>query len=644
MYHKKKIALFISHIYGAYQSTLSQGILAQAASYGYKVEVYTTSDGEDLGDYSRGEASILKVPNWSDIDGVIFASGTYTDHALRSRICDMLLSRQCTVVEITEDSPAFPNITLENNITAGTLTAHLIDVHHASDICYLGCAGEALYSDRRQKAFLTVMQQHALSVPAENIYSCTETPEDYKAALYQFCQSRSSLPDAIVCYNDRVALGFLMAALEEGYHVPEDFAITGCDNIREGQSIVPPLTTVSFPTYQLGTTAVDSLFARLQGHEHPVTTVFAEPVYGGSCGCSYTKNHSGSSYICQLSDHIADLERSTFRSMRMSAVFSHILDIDDGMDALEKYVGEIENCSEFYLCLYSDWDTLSDPVLTLAASEDMDGFSSAVPSNTMLLKLGMKNGRRLPECSFQKNSLLPEFLENSSDASYIVSPLFFEDRSFGYIAMAFEKNKLNYPFKLVPFIMNITQLLSNLCDTKRTRLLTEHLETLYLRDVLTGLYNHHGFDQQEDHLLKNIAHYQYIHALIFDLDMLKTINDRFGHEAGDFALKTIGQAIANASLAHDICARFSGDEFYCLLPSNREDAPLEFIRKVNLYLAHCNLLNDRPYNVSTSGGFSTAPCSLCHTKEDIRKLFSEADEHMYETKKSKIKQVLKDMP
>ena len=50
MYHKKKIALFISHIYGAYQSTLSQGILAQAASYGYKVEVYTTSDGEDLGD------------------------------------------------------------------------------------------------------------------------------------------------------------------------------------------------------------------------------------------------------------------------------------------------------------------------------------------------------------------------------------------------------------------------------------------------------------------------------------------------------------------------------------------------------------------------------------------------------------------
>lgn len=128
----------------------------------------------------------------------------------------MLLTRQCTVVEITEDSPTFPNITLENNITAGTLTAHLIDVHHASDICYLGCAGEALYSDRRQKAFLTVMQQHALSVPAENIYSCTETPEDYKAALYQFCQSRSSLPDAIVCYNDRVALGFLMAALEEG--------------------------------------------------------------------------------------------------------------------------------------------------------------------------------------------------------------------------------------------------------------------------------------------------------------------------------------------------------------------------------------------------------------------------------------------
>lgn len=50
MYHKKKIALFISHIYGIYQQGLCQGIVSTAEDYGYKTEVYTTSDGEDLGD------------------------------------------------------------------------------------------------------------------------------------------------------------------------------------------------------------------------------------------------------------------------------------------------------------------------------------------------------------------------------------------------------------------------------------------------------------------------------------------------------------------------------------------------------------------------------------------------------------------
>lgn len=63
MYHKKKIALFISHIYGVYQQGLCQGVISTAEDYGYKTEVYTTSDGEDLGAYSLGESSILRIPN-----------------------------------------------------------------------------------------------------------------------------------------------------------------------------------------------------------------------------------------------------------------------------------------------------------------------------------------------------------------------------------------------------------------------------------------------------------------------------------------------------------------------------------------------------------------------------------------------------
>lgn len=641
MYHKKKLALFISHIYGTYQQGLCQGVISAAEEYGYKTEIYTTSDGEDLGDYSLGESSILRIPNWSDIEGVIFASGTYTDPELRNKICDTLKERACTVIEVTENEPSFPNISLENNLTAGTLTSHLIDVHNARRICYLGSRGEELFSRRREKAFISVMQQRALSVTESDVYSCDETPEGYIHALQYFFSDALPAPDAVVCYNDRVALGLWNAALSLGYHVPADFAIVGCDNSPEGQNITPPLTTVTFPTYELGSTAVEALFARLQGRTDHATTVFAEPVYRGSCGCSCQQTGSNFPYISSLNGQIADMEHSTLRSMRMSAAFSHITDLDEGMDILEKYVPDIEQCSEFYLCLYSDWDTLPEHILAL--TEQTDAREDTFSDDTILLKLAIRDGRRLPECTFPKTALLPDFIENASHNAYIISPLFFESRSFGYVAMAFTDNRLAFRFKEVPWIMNITQLLANLCDSKRTRIMTEYLENLYLRDSLTGLCNRHGFDHYRKELLKSGTSYSFVHALVLDLDELKTINDRFGHKAGDFALQTIGQAIRSAAENNDICCRFGGDEFYCLLPRDSAEAPRHFFTRVEQYLEHFNKLSDKPYNISVSGGSATLDTSGNSVPTDLTGLFQTADENMYRVKKTKVKHVIKDL-
>ena len=641
MYHKKKIALFISHIYGVYQQGLCQGVISAAEEYGYKAEIYTTSDGEDLGDYSLGESSILRIPNWSDIEGVIFASGTYTDLSLRDKICDTLKEQACTVIEITENEPSFPNISLENNLTAGALASHLIDVHSARRICYLGCRGEELYSKRREKAFISIMQQRALSVTDADIYSCDETPDDYIDALKYFFAADAPAPDALICYNDRVALGLWNAALTLGYRIPEDFAIVGCDNSPEGQNITPPLTTVTFPTYQVGAAAVEALFARLQGRTDHATTVFAEPVYRGSCGCSYQHTGSAFPYISSLNSRIADLEHSTLRSMRMSAAFSHITELDEGMDVLEKYVEDINHCSEFYLCLYSDWDTIPEHILALTKQTDSPEYAPS--DDTILLKLAIRDGHRLPECSFPKTALLPEFIENASRGAYIISPLFFESRSFGYIAMAFTDNQIAFRFQEVPWVMNITQLLANLCDNRRTQILTEYLENLYLKDSLTGLYNRHGFEHYRQELLEGGSTFSYLHALVLDLDELKTINDRFGHSAGDFALQTIGQAIRNAAEENDICCRFGGDEFYCLLSKDSADAPKRFFVRVDQYLEHFNKLSDKPYNISVSCGSSTLDISGSSMPTDLTGLFQAADEDMYCIKKTKVKHVLKEI-
>lgn len=641
MLHQKKIALFISHIYGVYQHNLSQGVINQASKYGYKVEIYTTSDGEDLGDYALGEASIIKAPNWQDLEGVIFASSTYTDIELRDQICEHLKKlNDCPVIEITDQSPSFPNIVFENNLPTGMLVSHMIEEHHARHICYLGCQVQQHISDRRKKLFTDKLDEYGVGYTKEYMYDTNEEPDDYKAALQQFLDATGGQLDAVICYNDRLAIGFHNAATQMGYRIPDDFALTGCDYSDEGKAIMPPLTTVTYPTYELGVAAVDAFFATLQGKSEYQDIVIAEPVYSGSCGCkNYEFNSTTSVFTNLQTQKIADIEHSIFESMHMLSAFSHVVDIDDGMDQLEKHIHKIPHCSEFYVCLYSDWDSLSEYIMELTDQTDDDTESS----DTMLLKLAYKNGHRLPECRFKKTSLLPNYLENDSDAAYVISPLFFENRSFGYVAMAFENNVLDYPFKLVSFVMNITQLLANLCDSKRTKVLTEHLESIYLKDVLTGLYNHHGFDNQRDLLLQHQKEYKYIHAIIFDLDLLKTINDNFGHEAGDFALKAIGHAMRNGAKENYICARFSGDEFFCLIPSMQEDEADIFAKRVEAYLDHFNHQSLEPFNVCSSYGSASIAISDRDPIQasDIEKLFALADKKMYEYKKNKVKHVLR---
>lgn len=642
MYHTKKIALFISHIFGDYQRNVCQGVVDQAAEYGFKTEIYaTSSDGEDLGDYGIGEASILRIPNFKNFSGIVMASGTYPAQELKDQIIELIKKKcTCPIVEIADTNTYFPSIVLENNLTTGSLTEHLISVHNYKRICYLGCSASSdhYFSGKRAQAYRNVMIQHGYTISEHDIFDTTISEDGVREAFDFFSEGGTNIPEAIVCYNDKMALLFMLIAIRKGYKIPDDIALVGCDALPEGQNITVPLTTVSFPTYQLGTEAVNQLFKLMHGTPVPdCTSVFAEPIIGGSCGC---RTGSRSNYILyghQLLNRIDTLERSIFISMRMSAALSHITDIDDGMDLLCEYVKEIPGCTQFYLCLYSDWDSLSGHILELTDAEDEESGDK----NTILLKLAIKGGKRLPECSFPKKTLLPDIVNKASSSAYIVSSLFFENREFGYIAMAYEHNQISYHFQMVHWIMNVTQLLQNLCEIKISRLMQTKLESIYMKDSLTGLYNRHGYERKLPLLLYSLKEEQPLTAFLFDMDCLKLINDQFGHTEGDFALSVIGKAISNAASEDAICTRFGGDEFYILCSCGEEQAN-NLISRVNKYLHNYNQLSTKPYLLSVSAGFASMGYHEDLPFASIEDLINQADENMYQTKKNKVKKIIRE--
>ncbi len=625
----KKIALFLSHIYGDYQRNLCQGIIDKALEYGYQTEVYTSNDGENLGGLTDMEKCILRIPIYSNLSGIIFASGTYYSRFVRDRVCEALQRTGLPIIEVNDTDATFPNVTMDNNTMIGTVAEHFINMHGAKRICYLGCSNELQISDIRKNLLAETLADHHIPFGEADYYDCDESPEDYEAAVDHLTGKGENKPDAIICYNDRLAYEFSIVAEKKGMKIPEDFGISGCDNTAAGQNMIPPLTTISYPVYDLGQIAVDNLCNLIKGREMSNTSVFAKVIYGGSCGCSYGADKRIHLYSHTLQDRIADLEKSIIMSSQVASAFDEVDDIEDSLDIIADYAGKIRNCTGFYLVLSSGWNNLGGKLRTLTASAGILPEGEVEDASSMTLYLALQGGKRLPGCTFRNTELLPDYLMSNAENARIVSPIYHHGSANGYVVMTFDHDRISYPFQLIQYLVNLSQLLNNLRNKRRSQVMASHLEEIYMRDSLTGLYNKAGFDYYKEKLVPGAEGSDYISVIFLDMDGLKQINDRYGHDAGDFAIQVLGQAVSSAIGETAIAGRIGGDEFNIITLGGSEAG--ETIRKkVVSYLENYRKLNSKEYSISASIGVATAPYS---GNDVLADLIKEADEKMYEDKR-----------
>lgn len=101
------------------------------------------------------------------------------------------------------------------------------------------------------------------------------------------------------------------------------------------------------------------------------------------------------------------------------------------------------------------------------------------------------------------------------------------------------------------------------------------------RDALTGLATHARFwARLEVEFQRAERHRRCLGLVLVDVDDFKAYNDRLGHPAGDDALATVARILASGSRAHDLVARYGGQEFGVLLPETDEAGALCFAEKV----------------------------------------------------------------
>jgi diguanylate cyclase (GGDEF)-like protein/PAS domain S-box-containing protein/excisionase family DNA binding protein len=166
------------------------------------------------------------------------------------------------------------------------------------------------------------------------------------------------------------------------------------------------------------------------------------------------------------------------------------------------------------------------------------------------------------------------------------------------------------------FVLDIT-------DQKRNE---QRLSYAANHDMLTGLPNRALFYDRLEHAL-HIAARERTSLAVFqiDLDRFKTINDRYGHAAGDQVLKMVAQRISEAVRASDTVARLGGDEFAVILPQADEAGALQVAGKIRASVFPLIELGDCDVSVGASVGISLYP----EHAGDGSTLMHYADQAMY---------------
>lgn len=151
-------------------------------------------------------------------------------------------------------------------------------------------------------------------------------------------------------------------------------------------------------------------------------------------------------------------------------------------------------------------------------------------------------------------------------------------------------------------------------------------------DPLTGLHNRrYFFTRLEEEMKRAIAASSPLALLLVDVDGLKAINDRFGHQAGDEALVSLAKAMRSACRASDIAARLGGDEFAILMPDTDRKAALTVQAKLQRLLSTlpmCRWDGSPPHALSVSVGVASYP----EDGSDIHALLQSADAALYRRK------------
>lgn len=627
--HKKTIGIFISQVNEEYQDTLSRGIIKKAQELDYNTAFFTNFGGFGQTAYDMGEASIAELPNYEELDGIIITPDVMILPDLLDRYINLIKTRShCPVVSVRRELEEFYNVLIDDTMVLDEIIRHFITKHGFTRINFLSGPKGYPDTDKRLDNYRKILTQYDLPVEEGRIYYGDLWRQAGYDAVNQWIDSDLEMPQAIVCANDFMAITVCRALSERGILVPDQIAVTGCDDLEDAAEFSPSITTARMPIAEMGMEAVEKIHRHNVGMEQPKYSYISTiTVYRASCGCKRNWYHESND---RRRNHILTretLQSEIFRNAYMSTDLTGLSSLEEIIDKMRIYIYENANFSSFCMCLRRDWDVYREQ------EEEVDWTD-----DEFMMEIGIRNRVLYTKIKCAKKELIPSVLTEDEPKAYFFAILHHQQHGFGYIGISFNRIQ-TYMRTFQAWLINLSNALENVRIHGELNRLVYRLEDMSIRDDLTGLYNRRVLNSLGKKYLSECMREQVkLMVFIADMDKLKYINDKFGHFHGDIALKEVADALAKAADDDEICIRLGGDEFMAIGMDYDENKINKFIER---FVGELNSFNERSeydFGVYVSYGYHMV---LPGKDTSIENCLSYADALMYQQKYEKASKNIK---
>lgn len=629
---------------------LRLGLQINSLDRGYKTDVYEAIEKECI----KKNADLLLFLGNSDfvysqiteknIDSLITLSHNYLDYSKKQ------IEHKIPTLTIQKEEKDTPFISVNFNNKYRKLIDHVIERHGCKTFNIIISDKESQECRDMLAVCIASLADHNIQIAQNRVYKGNSLEISGYRAMAYFEQKELLPVDCIICLNDDMAIGVTNFAKSRKLNIPRDFKLIAFDDILESRYNDISITTINRDIEHLSKTAVDLALDAAKGLALPLaTTIDCKIKYRKSCGCIVCDDYETdfidedgnkvpfSNYeVHKLDTEFFSLEhdlllmRSFFYNVNNTLTLkSALLNLSNAFNLLKlKYCAIVLFERKIYIQEEEKFEMPSRAKLMLNYAEEIP------------------RGDQLTSVLFDPRiGLLPEGFLNNERHTLIFNPLVHNDCILGY--MVYEPGQLHKvmydtAFSMVAALLNAAIFFTERLATEQHQSLMlqklEHsnskLNMEALTDELTKLYNRRGFINFAQQTIE-LALEMEQHGLVFyaDMDGLKGINDTYGHEVGDIAIKAMASILRQTFRNQDIVGRMGGDEFAIVTVGiDREFLP-KIRERITIAEEKWFAKANQPFHLGIS--FGAVEFNPENQESDVEKLLAAADEFLYKEKVKK---------